>query len=225
MKNIIELANDNSGFLSLVLFIITIIFTWTSGILKSLIKKPNLKVKFLDKMTFYSILESDENFIPTNQIDTKAGFVLYVSISNIGYKKTTIDKVSLGYKKDKNSILFKNKFQWIFQCNPIVNFEINMSKGVKITLNSLLINVGSEKKSNINSIEVGSNIIGTLYFEQLKVKNDPNPYQNIEGSIDVILQVEDIYGKSYKFKTKLSKVPIKQAIKYNSYFGNVEETM
>lgn len=176
-------------------------------------------------MTFYSVLGCDENSLATKQIDRKAGFVLYVSISNIGYKKTTIDNISLGYKTSKNSIFFKKKFQWIFQCNPIVNFTIKMSKGVELTLNSLLINVGSEKKSEINSLEVGSNIVGILYFEQLKVKNDPNPYPNVDGSVDVILRVKEIYGTTYKFKSKLSKVPIEQAIKYNSYFANVEDIM
>lgn len=230
MNNILEWTNDNSGFLSLVLFILTFIFTWISGILRSIIKKPKLKIRFLDKMTFYSFYYTGEKRFDKTLNETfdlhKTGFVLYLSIANIGNKITSIDKICLGYKKNsENKRFYLKNIHWIYQWNPIDNFKIKMANGTELVLNNLRLKNDLFDNNDSSNLEVGKNMVGVVYFEQLTAWGNLNPKQEEKGIIKVILKIQDIYGKKYHFKTKLKQLPIEKAREYNAHFGNVEAIM
>lgn len=44
VQELIDLLNNNQGVLSLILFVVTILVGWATGIFRSLIKKPSLKL-------------------------------------------------------------------------------------------------------------------------------------------------------------------------------------
>ena len=58
-----EWTNKNSGFLALVLFVITFLAGILTGLFKSLIKKPKLNFRVIDKMTFYSFFYTGEKWL------------------------------------------------------------------------------------------------------------------------------------------------------------------
>lgn len=230
MNKLLEWTNENSGFLSLVLFILTFLYTWISGILKSLIKKPKLRIRFLNKMTFYSFLYTGEKTF-NKELDEdfdlhKTGFVIYISIANIGNKPTSIDKIWLGYKKSTLiENMFKRSIQWIPQWNPIESFKIKMANETELVLNNLRLKNDLFDNNETSNLEVGKSLVGTVYFEQLTAWGNLHPKQNKKGVIDVIIKIQDIYGKNFKFKTKLNQLPIEKAREYNPYFANVEKLM
>ena len=130
LKEIINWTNENSGFLSLILFLGTILYGSLSGLFKSLIKKPELKVRFIPKACFYSTFYVNEKHEPKKGeiYDVhKTGFVIYASLSNIGNMPTAIDKIYIGYKKNKKFRFFeRNRFIWLAQWHSFTPFKSKM---------------------------------------------------------------------------------------------------
>lgn len=228
VNEIIYWTNSNSGFLALILFIATIIYGWASGLISSLIKKPKLKVRFIPKMSFYSFYFTGERWFNAHlneEFDLhKTGFVLYMSIANIGNKPTSIDKISLGYYKNN----LKNKhskkdLQWINQMHPADDFGIELSNGEHILIPNLRVRNRNFTNSSESFIDVGSSLIGVAYFEQLKAWGNLNPKEFKDGQIKVVVRITDVFGQAYIFKTELRNIPIEAARKHNPQFGNIEE--
>lgn len=228
MEELIKWTNDNSGFLSLVLFIITAIAAWISGLFKSLIKKPELKIRFISKMSFYSFFFTGKKWVNKELKEEfelhKTGFVSYMSIVNIGNKGTTIDKIWLGYYKNSTEKhWFKRDIQWLTQWHSLGNFKIAMSDGSEIVVNSLRIKNNIYDNGKNDELDVGKSLVGIAYFEQETAWGNLNPIQKDNGKIDVIIKIRDVFGKEYKFKTELEQLPIEKAREFNSNFGNIEQ--
>ncbi len=228
MEEIIKWTNDNTGFLSLLIFIITVLAGLISGLFKSLIRKPNLKIRFIRKMSFYSFFFIGEKWNNKELKEEfnlhKTGFVSYMSIANVGNKRTTIDKIWIGYHKNTvKKKWFKKEIQWLAQLHPLANFKIAMNDGSEIVVNNLRVKNNVYDNIEHSVLEVGKSLIGVAYFEQRKAWGNLNPTQKENGEIDVIIKIRDIYGKEYQFKTVLEKVPIANARKFNPNFGNIEQ--
>ena len=227
-ENIILWCNSNSGFLSLLLFTISIILGIISGFFKSIIRKPRLKIRIIDKMTFYSFYYTGENYynkqLNENFKYHKTGFVLYLSIANVGNQNTSIDKIWLGYKKNynKSKLFRKNKYQWLAQSNIVNNFEIKFNDVNSLTINNLRLKNDVFDNSAHSSLDVGNSMVGIAYFEQESAWGNLNPKPNKDHSTDVILKIKDINDKNYKFKINLKQIPIDEARKYNEDFGDFE---
>ena len=127
ITKLIKWANENEGFLSIILFFATILLGWLSGLFNSLIKKPNLKIRFIDKVSFYSsYLTGETHEVEGYTYDLhKTGFVVYMSIANIGNMPTSIDKIYLGYFKNKK-YKFWNEKVWLAQWHALESFKIKL---------------------------------------------------------------------------------------------------
>ncbi|MFA9370131.1 MAG: hypothetical protein ACERIH_00265 [Labilibaculum antarcticum] len=228
MEEIIKWTNENSGFLSLIIFIITIVAGWVSGLFKSLIKKPKLKIRFIPKMSFFSFFHTGEKWINKELNEElelhKTGFASYMSIANIGNKCTSIDKIWIGYYKNViKKKWFKKEIQWLAQWHPLENFKLSMKDGNEIVVNNLRVKNNIFDYSEHSELEIGKSLVGVAYFEQVTAWGNLNPAQKENGNIDVIIKIRDIYGKEYKFQTELEQLPIEEARKFNPNFGNIEQ--
>lgn len=222
---IIEWTNDNSGFLSLILFLATILYGWLSGLFSSLIKKPNLKVRFISKVSFYSTYSTNEKYEPKKGevYDVhKTGFVVYIVISNIGNMPTAIDKIYLGYKKNKKMNIFeKSKFVWLSQWHAFTPFKTKMKNDSDLFYSTLRIKDYPTDTSD-SYLRVGESITGTAYFEQVKAWGNYNPLQNEDKSTNIKLKIVDVYGNKFYSKYKLKFIELEKAREFNEYFGNIE---
>lgn len=227
-NEIISWTNRNSGFLSLLLFVSTIIYGWASGLISSLIKKPKLKVRFIPKMSFYSFYYTGDKWFNEQLKEEfelhKTGFVVYMSIANLGNKPTSIDKVSLGYyKNDPKKSHSKKNMEWINQMHPADDFGIELSNGDEILVPNLRVRNRYFVNSTDSYIGIGSSLTGIAYFEQFKAWGNLNPKEFEEGQIKVVIRIIDTYGLTYDFDTSLKHISIEKARKHNPHFGNVEE--
>ena len=224
IQKIIEWTNNNSGFLSLILFLGTIIYGWVSGLFSSLIKKPKLKIRFIRKVSFYSQFNLDEKF--ENDGDTyemhKTGFVVYMCISNVGNKDTAIDKIYLGYQKNKlRKFWNKKEFLWLPQWHSLAPFQTKLKNDSILVFSSLRIRDNPLENSN-DFLRIGESITGTAYFEQVKAWGNYNPLPNEDKSTDIKIKIVDVYGKKYVFKYNLRNKPLRESREYNENFGDVE---
>ncbi|MCD4678884.1 MAG: hypothetical protein K8S00_00720 [Bacteroidales bacterium] len=228
IKQIINWTNENSGFLALTLFVLSIVYGWLSGLFKSLIRKPKLKVRFIDKMTFYSFFYTGEKWY-NEEINEEfelhnTGFVVYFSIANVGSKPTSIDKIWLGYKRNTTGRqLFKKNIQWIPLLHPGENFKIEYTNDMIVIISNIVTRSSEYDYNYQRDLGIGSSVVGTAYFEQGSSWGNFNPKQGYGGIIDAIIKINDIYGKVYKFKTKLKQLPIEKARKYNQHFGKMSQ--
>ena len=224
---IVKWTNENSGFLSLVLFLATLVYGWWSGLWNSLNKKAKLKIRFIDKVSFYSFFHIGEKWLDKKsnvEYDLhKTGFAVYMSIANVGNKPTTIDKIYLGYEKNKpKSNWFKKDINWLAQWHPAEEFKMENADGTFIAVNNLRIKYNSTDNKNDDFLDVGTSTVGVAYFEQETAWGNYSPKQLEDESIEIIIKIRDIYHKEYKFRTSLKKLPIEKARKYNQHFGNIE---
>jgi hypothetical protein len=225
-QSLIKWTNDNGGFLSLILFIATFFFGWISGLFSSLIKKPKLKIRFIEKASFYSFFETgNQYFHPTlkENFDLhQTGFAVYMSIANIGNKVTSIDKVYLGYYR--NSIkrkFFHTQIIWLPQWHSLNDFKFEYEEHVLI-IPPLRVRTEYFMEKHDDGLEIGKSIIGVAYFEQSEAWGNFNPKAiDNEGTIKIIIRIRDVYGRLYDFKTKLKRIKLEEARKISTTFGCV----
>jgi len=55
IDDFIQWANANSGFISVLLFVLTMILGWLSGVFRSLLRKPKFRIEVLKQATFGSV--------------------------------------------------------------------------------------------------------------------------------------------------------------------------
>jgi hypothetical protein len=207
-QSVIKWTNNNSGFLSLIIFIATLLFGWLSGFFASIIKKPKLKVRFINKASFYCFFETgNQYFHPTlkENFDLhQTGFAVYMSIANMGNKMTSVDKIYLGYYR--NSLkrkLFNKQINWLAQWHSLDEFKFEYECHAVI-IPPLRVRTEHFIENHDDSLEVGKSIIGVAYFEQPEAWGNFNPkIIDQQGTIKIKIRIKDIYGKFYYFKTKL----------------------
>ena len=228
IQQIINWTNTNSGFVSIILFIATILYGWLSGLFNSIIRKPKLKIRFIDKLSFYSFFKTGKDFyhekLDQNYEVHKTGFVVYMSIVNIGNIPTSIDKIYLAYNKNKHYSWYRfiKEKVWLSQWHSIDSFVIPIKNERSICVKSLRIRSHEFDNSNSSYINIGDSQIGVAYFEQQEAWGNFSPLPNENKSANVIIKIKDVYGRKYMFKTRLKYVDIEKARTYNPHFGNIE---
>lgn len=224
INDFIDWTNLNSGFLSVILFGATVIYGWLSGLFGSLIKKPKLKIRFIDKLSFFSMYLTGENWKhPDSKLEYelhKTGFVAYMSFANVGNMATSIDKIYIGYYLNKPG--FFKKINWLAQWHTIEPFLIPIIDDKYIYVKALRTRSHQFDDSNKDYIDVGASVIGVSYFEQQTAYGNFSPLMNKDNTTTVTIKILDVYGKKYLFKTKLRSIDIADARTYNRNFGNIE---
>jgi len=226
MDYLIKWSNDNSGFLSLILFVFTIFFGWISGLFNSLIKKPKLKVRFIEKSSFYCFFMTGNKYYNPDSKEYfdlhQTGFAVYMSIANIGNIPTSIDKIFIGYYRNfKRKKLFNKQINWLAQWQTLDNFKFEY-RDKTILIPPLRIRNEYFMGQDNDSLEVGKSLVGVAYFEQVEAWGNYNPKLiDDKGTIKVVIKIRDIYGKKYCFKTTLKPKTLEEAKRINSSFGNV----
>lgn len=231
LKQVQIISNANEGFGALIIFILTLIFGWVTGIFNAIVKKPKLKVRFMEKMTFYSFFGTGESF-HHEQLNEKfdyhkTAFAVYMSIANIGNAPTSIDKIYLGYTKNTPNTKIFNKTEWLAQWHTLTEFRIKLNLGEENNDKSLFIpslKLRNDKSNSDDFLEVGKYVSGVAYFEQAAAWGSLNPKPiNNKEDVKITIKIIDIYGRKYFFKTVLKKIPIEKAIEYNPNFGMIED--
>lgn len=226
--------NENQGLLDLILFIITVVFGWVSGIFSGFIKKPKLGVKLLKGPTFAcTFLVNGKKY---NNYDVhKTGFALYLQIINKGLAPTSIVSINIGYhwNIERFSLLWlKYRIGWFWIEDISIaldDFQTYIRDRLKIY--PFLIQQNSQiKNDTITYLQIGEMISGVVYFEQKesfggcfplpktkKIKKGSKILEKVY--VDIKLRIEDSRGKYHTSKQKIHMISLKEAKEYNPSFG------
>ena len=220
---VIRWTNENSGFLSLVLFLLTLLIAWVSGLFKSLTKRPKFKIGIIEQCTFGTTfdLKREHNGYPV----TKTAFAIYLEITNIGNAPSSIGKIELGYIKMDFIPRIFSKRNWINEVMAKDDFKVNFKESEKVKVYPFLKQRNSSYQNDTDTyLAVGRTVNGIVYFEQVEAFGSWMPRLNRDGqSTNLKIKISDSFDNVHSIKFDLALVDSEIAFSFNRFFGQTEK--
>jgi hypothetical protein len=222
ISEIIEWTNKNSGFLGLMIFIITLTIGWISGLFNYFIKRPKFKLKIIEGATFGCIIDLNRTHkgFPVH----KTAFAIYLEILNIGNAPSSIGRISLGYLLSDLRPKWRTSRNWIPETFSKSDFRVEFKdsdiiKGFPFLKQyNVIINYHTD-----TYLEIGKSANGIVYFEESEAYGSWMPRLNKDlETTDLIIKVEDAFGKIHKKKFTIKLVDPNYTLKINPYFGQTQ---
>jgi hypothetical protein len=217
--------NDNTGVVSVFLFLGTILVGWLTGFFKALIRRPRFKIRVIPKMTLGCVFNTGRQYTPPMQGTydlTKTAFVIYLEIINAGTTASNLGKIRIGYNRNNGKRAIFQKRLWIYEYNILDTFSIPSGDGQSLLIPHLRQVTPELNKSYNGYIEVGNSLIGAAYFEQPVSWGNHTPRFDENGFTDIKIIVEDAFKNKYRKRAKVKMIPIQDALTYNPKFGMTE---
>lgn len=218
----VDWLNNNQGVLTLVLFVLTIVFGWVSGIFALLKRRPQLKIEAIEGPTFCCSFMLNQRH--ENQDLHRTCIVIYLKILNIGSAPTNIENISVGYHCHLKPISwqwFKYSIGWLWLDNPTValsDFFVNI--GDKSKIFPFLMQRSHLLQSSAETyLEVGKSTSGIVYFEQPKSWGGFFPTVRSNGKVTIKVRVKDAFGSTHSQVLDIPSVSLEYAKKFNPEFG------
>ncbi|MEY2639721.1 MAG: hypothetical protein RIR90_1203, partial [Bacteroidota bacterium] len=213
----------NSGFVSVIIFIVGIVFAWFSGIITALRRKPNLSIRVINKATFYSIWDTDEYENKTNNRLRKLAIAIYIRIANVGEKDTSIDKITVSYKIQETKLLFFKRTMILSQWHLLNNITFGLEDKAIILRTLRQTDLVFGDNHNVDYLSVGKSLTGVAYFEQDKFWGSYEPIIEKDLTIRVKLKVKDVYSRVYIKHVDIPFKEIHEAQELSATFGKVKD--
>ncbi|MBL8186724.1 MAG: hypothetical protein JNK38_01880 [Acidobacteria bacterium] len=216
----IKLANDNEGFIAVVLFVTTLLLGWISGIFQSLRRRPKFKITVIEGPSFCCTFETGREH--NSHKAHRTAIALYLTVSNTGSAPSNIQNIQVGY----HNFTFKYSFLWFWITKPAValeDFQVMIGDNIKIYPFLLQKNRLSPSQPD-TFLEIGKSTTGVVYFEQDECWGGFYPRDKV-GNITIKIKIEDVFGKSHTRKTSIPKLSLPEASRFNPQFGKTFESL
>ncbi|RUP80607.1 hypothetical protein C7Y69_11165 [Alteromonas sp. KS69] len=219
--------NGNQGVLAVIIFLLTLLFGWISGIFRALQKKPRFKLSLIPGPTFTTttITGHLDNGIPTH----KTAIALYLSVANIGSAPSEIKYVKVGYHWDIKPFRkewFKYRLGWFwldFQTAALEDFHCEIGDKIKVFPFLLQGNSLTGIAANTYLTE-GRVVNGVIYFEQQECWGASYPKEK-NGKTKIKIAVVDANDKAHVATKEIDVVELGYARTFNPSFGSTLDTL
>jgi len=220
LSQLIKWCNENTGFLSLLIFIALLLFGWLSGIFRALRNRPKFIIDIVDQPAFCCTFDTgrERNGYKTH----RTAIVLYLKITNRGSASSSIDSIEVG----SHNYTFKYTFlwYWIKQTTSLRDFCVDMGHG-DLKIYPFLTQKNFLMVNEITSfLDVGRITSGIEYFEQFESCGGFRPRIS-QGNVRIKVRVKDAFGKYHSKVLKIPEVDLEKARKFNEEFGMTIEKM
>lgn len=220
IETIQEWSNTNSGYLSLLLFIVGLIIPLIIWLYKRKSqRKINLKLE-IDKNDQATLCTSfDTGNIENNIKLHRTAFIVYLKITNLSRQSIVIDKVRLGYKSQSQSLKNPENWYWLNQETLLLE-DYKVSIGDKYKVYPFL-KQKSNHSNTVSSLRIEPNdyINGVVYFEQKESKGLDLPYMDEDYRVKTIVVITDTHGREWSTEYRVLKVKIDAIRQDNPLFG------
>lgn len=214
MQVVIDWTNQNSGFLTLILFVITLVLGWISGIFRALIHKPKFKIGIIQGPTFLSSFSAGKEFNGSETHRTAAA--IYLSVTNVGTAPAQIVSVRLGY----HNYSFKYTFLWFWLNSIPAIGDFGHTIGENLRVFPFLFQKNYLAVPPVSTyLQSGQETTGVVYFEQPESWGSFKPRVK-NGKAKIKILVKDSLGIRYAKTFTIDVVDLNYAKKFNSNFGN-----
>lgn len=223
LEEVIKWTNENSGFLSLLLFLLTLLIAWLSGLFRLLTKKPKFKIRVIEQCTFGTTF--DLKRVHKDFPVTKTAFAIYLEITNIGNAPSSIGKIKLGYIKSDFTPRFFSKRNWIKEVIAKDDFSVSFGESDKMKVYPFLKQRNSSYQNDTDTyLPIGRTINGIVYFEQWEAYGSWIPRLNKdEQSTNLKIKIKDSFDNSHTQSFDLKLVDANIAFSFNRFFGQTEK--
>lgn len=212
--------NENDGFLTVLLFILTALLGWASGVMRSLRRRPSLRLEVIPGPTFACTFGGGHSY--RGHETHRTAFSIYLAITNAGTAPTDISAVTLGY----HNCTRKYTFLWCWlahQTVALTDFQVSIGEHVKVfpflTQTNQLSPISPD-----TYVQEGRQARGVVYFEQHEAWGGWLPRVKA-GQTKVKIRVKDAYGHRHSKTFRIPIVALEQARKYNPQFGATFEAL
>lgn len=218
-KYLSDWCNQNSGLLTLIIFLLTLIIGWISGLFRLIRKRPNFIILVIEGMTFGSTfdLQKTYNGLPVH----KTAFSIYLKITNTGNAPSSIGDIFLGYKRNDLSLSWKPKWNWIRETIAKSDFSIGFEDSEQIKGFPFLKQKNIQFPNEIDLyLEVGKIVNGISYFEEQEAYGSWMPKLNKgQETTDIKIKIYDSFGGIHRTKFTIKMIDPNEALKKNPFFG------
>lgn len=211
---LLKWSNENSGFLTLLIFTATLLLGWLTGIFRFLRHQPKLKIEVIKGPSFCSTY--DAMTLDPSKGAHRTAISVYLNITNIGSAPAQIDRIAVAYR----SRAFKNPFKWYWLQNETIclsDFAAPLGDDYQVfpfmkQQNQLLYNEQSLY------LRAGESRNGISYFEQEVSFGEHYP-KDINFYVKIKIMVTDSFGHKYYEKSLIPKVKLAAAQEWCNKFG------
>ncbi|MFU8789707.1 MAG: hypothetical protein ACNA7G_11805 [Methylobacter sp.] len=215
-------TNNNPGPLRVVMFLVTIILGWISGIFSALRRKPKFKVTFIQGPTFCCTYMLGRK---NGEYDIhRTGIALYLRIANIGSAPSSIEDISIGYHwhlKPFSLLWLKYSVRrfWLKEQVAVLNdFQATIGENIKVY--PFLFQASCFSGSHSETyLENGQSTNGVVYFEQDDSFGGSFPTIRKNNTVRIKVHVQDTFGRIHCAKFDIPSVSLEEARKYNPALG------
>lgn len=227
VSEFVEWLNANQGVLTLLIFVITLILGWTSGVFTALMRKPNIRIELLKPGPTFSCTFPTGEQADGHDIHRTA-IALYLRLSNVGSAPTNVVDVSIGYHwhlKPFSAYWLRYRIFWYwirYQVVALDNFQVLIGDFTKVYPFLVQRNLDVEDVSTY--LEIGQSVNGVVYFEQPDSWGGcfPSPHN---GQTKIIVAISDTFGRRYRRRFNIPVVSLEEGKKYNASFGETWRTL
>lgn len=219
INDLAKWSNDNSGFLSIILFLATIGIGWVSGIFALIRNKPKFKIDIINQCTFYSTLIQEKTYkgYPVH----KTAFVIYCKITNVGYSGSDIGEIQLIYQRKDRRLFFHEKrpIKETICCSDFT-YKFQETGHVKVFPFLKQVNQLLPYQDVETYLPVGKSKNGIIYFEEKETYGNLYPIRNKDlRTTPIVIEVKDAYGKIFRKKLNIKYIEPEEALTYNPDFA------
>lgn len=219
LQSLINWSNENSGFISLLLFVLTLIIAWISGLFKAFRNNADFQIELIDQCSFCCVFDLNQTYqdLPVH----KTAFVLYLKITNVGRASSSLGKIKLGYlKSDFKHRLFSER-NWVKELIAKEDFKASFTDSEIVKVYPFLKQRNQLYENDSDTfLQVGKQINGIAYFEENEAYGSWMPRKNDNSNTtNVKVVIYDAFGKKHSKKFDLKFIEPIEAFKHNNYFG------
>lgn len=226
--SLINWSNQNSGFLTLILFVVTILFGWASGIFRQLMHKPRFTLEIIPGPSLCTVITTGEKH---GEFDVhRTAFSLYLRVTNIGSAPASIDNVKAAFHwhlKPISWLWIRYRIFWYWLPHPIIamdNFQYDFGEKIKTYPSLFQGNILTGERSH-TYLQVGQSTNGVVYFEATDSWGGCFPALMRDGQTKIRVAIVDSFKNKYKKTFYVPTVSWEEAKKYNPSFGGTFATI
>jgi hypothetical protein len=219
-NNGVTWLNANQGLVSVLIFLLTILLAWISGIFKAIRQRPVFKISTIPGPTFCTTIETGNE--SNGFKHTRTGISIYLRVANIGNAPSDIERVSIGFKWQAipfTSIWFKYVIGWFWLEHSMISME-DFRRHIKdkVRIYPFLIQRSYiTNDSGDTYLEIGKGVSGIVYFETVECWGACRP-GIFDSKTRVKIAVHDVFGKKHYHTCQIPVVDIETAQKWNPSF-------
>lgn len=225
VSSFLSWMNANQGVLTFLIFLVTVLLGWVSGIFSALRRRPKLKVSLIDGPTFSCTYNTGAEH---NGFDAhRTGIALYLHVTNYGSAPTSITAVEIGYHwhlRPVSKSWWKYRVGWFWltqQSVALVDFQAAIGRSTKVYPFLTQINHLSDARPK-TYLRIGEATNGVVYFEQQESWGGCFPTPK-HGHTTIKVRLRDAHGRQHTSKHRIPIIERVDALKYNPRFGETHQ--